>query len=422
MKTIRKANKVIQKYLGPQFVEDNIEYIENKYVIRNENLYYNCLTDEIVLADKTEDRDQLIRRWYLVPKYFDIKSVDHLIRQNYKRTAYGPGSFLKRNYIIFTTTACNASCEYCFEKGMRPLTMSKEVGLDVANYIIKSHDPSRKFKIKWFGGEPLVNKEAINVISDALNDAKLNYYSDISSNGDLLDLCTDEELRNWKVTGIQFTLDAVGEEYDRIKGLPNGAYERLKKSVSRLEKLGIKAKIRIHVNTKKEEKPWYKIVDEFKDFSNVTMYARLLYQESSKSDYDELLALEDYITDNTGKVFFPIFSINSHCMADNSRMACITPNGELSPCEHYAYGELMYGSIYSSEHKYDVHKEWGKRRKTSEEMCLSCPLYPLCRQNTMCPAEGKCSEGYQYYQIETIKRALRKKVEEINGRDSNTDN
>ena len=102
-------------------------------------------------------------------------------------------------------------------------------------------------------------------------------------------------------------------------------------------------------------------------------------------------------------------------MSDSRKIACITPTGNLSPCEHFAYGEHVYGSIYSKDRNEDILKKWSVREKYVTPTCKNCPLYPSCRKIVMCPAEGKCSEGYQYYQIETIKRALRKKVEEING-------
>lgn len=409
--------------LGVQYEEVGRNYKYSNYLIREGNAIYNSLTDEIVFVqDEIKDRKELIRRWFLVPENFDVLTASDIIRQSHLGKQSGPGKNLKTNYVIFTTTACNGSCEYCFERDYKNITMSKDVAEDISKYIVRSHAPAVKIGIKWFGGEPLVNKNAINIISSRIEN-KVDFKSTMCSNGDLLSDCTDEEFKLWKLSSIQLTLDDVGDSYDRIKGLNSGAYSRLKETVSRLSDLNILAQLRIHFNPDKGIEPCLKIVDEFKNYKNVQMYSRILYDSASVDDYKKLLTIEQAILDaKRGSFNIPKQGIGSHCMGDNSHVACITPEGLLTPCEHYAYGEHIYGSIYSKNKRQDILDKWSVREKYVTPFCKECPLYPSCRKLVMCPAEGKCSDGYQYYQIETIKRALRKKVEEINGRDSNTNN
>ena len=413
MKQLRNTQKWVITALGPQFIETGVEYIESPYLIKEGNAVYNSLTDEAVLIeDISKDKNELIKRWFYIPKNLDVKTLSYLIRQ--KRIPRK--ELYKGTFIIFTTTACNAHCKYCFEKGFETLTMSEKTANDVAEYIIKTAPKSSEIKIKWFGGEPLLNKKAMNIISEKVKNAGIKYWCEISSNGDLLPSCTDDELRLWNPRIIQFTADSVGTEYDKIKGLPNGAYDRLKKNIERLANVeGIKVRInlRIHFDQKKSSDICYKIINDFKDYENVMPYVRLLYDETTKDDYKELLKIEDWMLENLKihpTLSFPSFTPGIHCMADNPTNACITPTGELSPCEHYAYGEHLYGTIYSEKKNNDVLQKWKAREKYQEKMCDSCPLYPACRRIVMCPAKGICSDGYQYYQIETIKRALRKKV------------
>lgn len=422
---IKEPHKLILKIFGVQTVEEGLEYVLSKYVIKEGNAYYNCLTGEaIYVTDEKRERSELIRRWFYLPKDMNPEALAHLLRQNFVTSQSGPGSNLKGSVVIFTTTACNANCKYCFENGYKVMTMSRETASDVADYMIKMRPRTKEvIKIKWFGGEPLVNKDVISIISTKLKDAGIPYSASLSTNGELLDKCTVEELKLWNLRAVQITVDAIGPEYDDIKGMPKGSYEHLKENVKRLESLGIRVNVRVHYDPERCSDICYKLVDEFKDYKNTIIYTRLLYGTESIEYQKELLKIEDYIMDSKKNSFgFPLFNPGTHCMGDNRRVACITPDGSLSLCEHYAYGENIYGSIYSNSRNESLLRKWSQKEKYTRESCKECPLYPSCRKLVMCPAEGKCSDGYQYYQIETIKRALRKKVEEINGRDSNTNN
>ena len=418
MKTLKEPNKKYVGVLLTQRIESGLEYVESPYIVKNDNLFFNTLTAEAVLVeDKKKDRSELIRRWFYIPKSMDPSVLAHLIRQKDLLIYSGPGSNKKSLYTIFTTTACNASCSYCFEKGYDVYTMSLDTADRVSKYIIETRDKRAPVQLKWFGGEPLVNKEVINRISKNLIDSNVDFIGGIISNGNLLETCSDEELKDiWKVKTIQLTFDDIGIEYSKIKGLSSDAYARLLTNIERLEKLGIRVNARIHYNELLGIEPCLRVVEDLKDFKNVSMYARIVYGEETVQNYSNILEIENRINSyGKNRIAFPVYGNPTHCMADNSRMATITPEGKLTPCEHYAYGEHIYGSIHSKTINNDILKKWSVREKYVSPSCKECPLYPSCRKIVMCPAEGKCSEGYQYYQIETIKRALRKKVEEING-------
>ena len=425
MKTLKEPDKIVTLSLGTQTYEPNIKYVDNPYIIREGKALFNTLTDEAVLLEDNDSETELVRRWMLIPETTDVRTLMYLIRQKRIAGRNGPGSNLKSFYTIFTTTACNAKCEYCFEKDSKILTMSEEVAEKVADYIIESQLKGKKpIRLKWFGGEPLCNKNVINIISKKLIDNDVNFTAQITSNGDLFDTCTDKELTDiWRLTSVQLTVDDIGSKYDSIKVLPTGAYERLKKTIERFSKLKIRVHLRIHFNPEIGFKVCKNIIEEFKNYPNILMYTRLIFHNESKEYYDELLKVEAEI-ESTGKnsYSFPNYSTPNHCMADSLRMVTITPEGYLVPCEHYTYGEHVYGSVFTKRKNQEILDKWALREKYTKDECKSCPLYPSCRKLVMCPAEGKCSDGYQYYQIETIKRALRKKVEEINGRNSNTDN
>lgn len=412
MKIIKKIKDYIYNTIGLQNVENDIEYVKSQYVIEDGNAIYNTITGEAILIEDLEkDKNYLISHWFFVPKDMDICSISHLIRQKRLFASKNSLKYNKKNlYVIFTTTACNAACSYCFEKDYDIYTMSEKTALDVANYIEKTADKTKPITLKWFGGEPLCNKKVINIICEHLNNKGINFLSIMTSNGSLLDECTDKEIKNvWKLKKIQLTFDDIDGEYDKIKNLPTGSFDRLVTNMFRLKQLGVIIELRIHYNPLKGKQTCIKIANKFKNFSNVRMYAALVYDSMSEKYFKELLEIEDYLhnINHKGYYFLNPDSI-IHCMADSPKMIGITPDGGLTPCEHFAYGKNIFGTIYKKEIDENILQTWSARYKFTDKKCKICPLYPSCNKLIMCPAEGKCSEGYQYYQIEKIKRALKK--------------
>ena len=409
MRLINKANRYMMRLLGNQYIDDTKEYAPHKYLIRDENRLYNVLTNEAVLVEDWEaDREELIRRWFYTPPDFDVCSAAYLSNSRMLSISEGPVSS-KGLYVIFMTTACNAACEYCFELGSKVITMAEDTAEDIAEYISKHSNPDVAVRVRWFGGEPLVNKKCISIIASELNRLGVKFNSEMLTNGDLFNEVTDDEIKLWNLQNVQFTIDTVGEKYDAIKHLPAGAYERIKKTTERLGALGIHISIRVHLDPDRGVDEARKVVDEFKGYDNVGIYTRLLYKSVTKKDYEDLLELEDYIV-STGKMRhnFKQFGSPRHCMADSSGTACITPEGLLTPCEHYAYG-VTYGSIYKKAVDGGMLKEW-KRRTKDAKKCGDCVFFPTCKLLKNCPAEGSCEEGYNFYLTETIKRAMRERT------------
>ena len=386
--------------IGNQNKLPGVEYVEHDYVIRVGDVVYNALTGEVAIVDEN-DRDEMIKRWFLAPKGMNLAGLAHMTRQ--AAHSMKKARWINR-YVVFTTTGCNGDCAYCFQHGLDPVPMSDQTAEDVATFILKNANVGLMTNIRWFGGEPLTNKAVITHICQRLKDTRRRYTSSMSSNGDLFDTVTDEEVELWQLKNVQFTIDAVGDEYDRIKGLPAGAYERLKATIKRFPNISVG--IRVHYDPAKGTETCFQIVDDFKAFPNVIMYAAMLYDgQKTQEDYENLLKIEDYMI-AAGKMTpkLPSMTPDVYCMADSANQACITPVGDLTVCEHYVTGE-SYGSIYSAERDQAVLDRWAEKVK-DRDSCESCPLYPSCEMICRCESAGVCSDGYRYYQIEKIKRAL----------------
>lgn len=103
------------------------------------------------------------------------------------------------NYVIFTTTDCNARCFYCYELGRSRIPMSVETAHKAADYI-SAHCGGENVSIQWFGGEPLFNKNIIDIISSDLAAKGVEYTSIMISNGYLFDDATVKQaVKLWKL-------------------------------------------------------------------------------------------------------------------------------------------------------------------------------------------------------------------------------
>lgn len=124
-------------------------------------------------------------------------------------------SFSNKNLglTLFITERCNFRCVYCYED-FKLGKMNSEVISGIKNLIRNRIKELDSLSLSFFGGEPLLNKPAIYLLSQwASKKCKENntkYLSDITTNGYLLNEKTIDDLINSHVTSFQITID--GEE------------------------------------------------------------------------------------------------------------------------------------------------------------------------------------------------------------------
>ena len=407
MKVLKAGSSGLYSTLGQQTEEAGIEYDYHKYLIRYEDVIYNSFTGEVVrVEDEENDRRELISKWFMIPKDLDPRGLSYLSREN--RISKSKTITTVNRYTIFTTVKCNAACEYCFQHGGIDASMSRETANGVATYILNNSSRLEPIKITWFGGEPLVNREPINVICTRLRNQNVPYQSEMSSNGYLFDKVSDGEVYLWNLKKVQFTADLPGDAYDKMKGLPSGAYEKLKETAKRFENLSVLAQIRVHYHPEFGLDVAKQIVDDFKGYKRVSMYPAMIYDEHrTKEDYDNLLKLEDYMIESGVLRYVPSSPGRPvYCMGDNPSSRCIRVDGTFTTCEHFYEGNTI-GSITATETDYDLLHEWQRKRK-HEIKCYDCPLFPACELLANCPSIGKCEDGYGYFRVEEIRNALRR--------------
>lgn len=224
-----------------------------KYVLRVDHegntALHNVVTGQLVLLDRDEIdvinslptgyapvMDALIADHYLVPEAYDehkqVVNLRSVLRAMMPKPKY------ITHYTILPTTACNARCYYCFEQGVKPVTMTGETADQVVKFIAEHCGPEKTVRISWFGGEPTIAAHRIDQICNGLMAKGITFVSDITSNGYLFDVNMVSRAHDlWHIKSIMISVDGVGQTYNKVKAYldtHDDPYERVMRNVGLL--------------------------------------------------------------------------------------------------------------------------------------------------------------------------------------------
>ncbi len=445
MTIIKEPHKSVKQLIGEIEVFYGEEYRPISFAllvnVSGHSAAYNSLTGELLLIDEQEEKllksdkvvlekgmEDLVKKSFLVPiEHDDMQLRDEvvdfccIINSNKK-----PESF-----VIFPTTDCNARCFYCFELGKKHLNMSDEVARDTLKYILESG--KKNISLKWFGGEPLYNSRAVDIITEGLRDAGVEYGSQMVSNAYLFDDTRIEKAKNlWKLRHVQVTLDGTEKIYNRIKAYiyrdGKSPFQVVMDNIERLLKADMYVSVRLNMDNYNFE-DLLELVDilheRFGGYKKIGVSSSRLYELSDRpnsihTDIERAelgrkwLELEDKISKLGMHRVRPLAkSITYHrCMADSDETVVIFPDGHLGKCEHYI-DDRFIGDIYNGITDI-TENDIFKKRIDASEICKGCKMYPLCVNLKACPAtevSGICDEASRQYKEKDLYRSVEQTVE-----------
>lgn len=436
MREILKPIGAAEKLCGIQKEKTQSEYRKTKHCITvpcgDGELWYHTLTGEMLLikdadAEKTM-RSELIRKWFLVPTDFDENKYSDDIRR--LSAMLKPKSERKNDFTVFTTTDCNARCFYCYEKGVKRIPMSDKIAKDAADHIAMSCGGD-SVRLRWFGGEPLYNIRAIDIITSELSKKGIAFKSSMTSNGFFLTKDVSKKaVDDWKLGSVQITIDGTEKVYNRTKAFVDDCenpFLRVLDNIDHALDAGIKVFIRLNVD-KGNAADMTDAVDvlgkRFGGRKNCRILIALLRSFAGK--VNEFDAEEDAV-----KCYFDLaekirsyglfedkslsreFVVN-RCMADSDLSEVILPDGKLGKCEHFSDRELI-GSIYSPEKDEKMIAAW-RTRITVADMpeCEDCPLYPKCINIQKCEwTKNGCPLSVRMIRIRKTKEQILREYEKM---------
>lgn len=329
--------------------------------------------------------------------------VDELKELSIKRnfTKYSIGSL---GLTIAPTLACNFKCIYCYETS-KPGVMSEKTQSDLIEFVRSHIKTINSLDVSWYGGEPLLTKEIIYSLSEKLIDLcsqnNVEYNAYMISNGSLLDDLTIRKLEEYKVRGIQITLDGPPEIHNsrRICKSGEGSFDIIIEHINRVLLLSnIQVSIRInldrtnsnHLNNLLEILSEKLVSKDVKiSFGQVTASTDACKSiESScynnKEFAKEVLyyytLLKEHGFDKFNKFPYPQLMLN-YCCAELINSFVIDHEGYMYKCwNEVGNYKSSVGNI--SDGSYDLtnfrNAKWVERNPIDYDDCRNCALLPVC--------------------------------------------
>lgn len=443
MQTIVEPKANIYKLWGKQRIRDEDTYRRMKYTLQAEHdgnvLLHNVVTGQLVILNPDEaalmeklpfkhcsEMDQMIEDHFLVPDLYEESHQVTKIREVLRKLENAKQKPYIAHYTILPTTACNARCYYCFERGSRIVTMTEQTAQAVADFIIAHCNDEKSVSISWFGGEPTVAHHRIDQICQELKNKDVRFTSDLITNGYLF----DEEMARkaktlWNTTRVQITVDGTENTYNRIKAYADvcdSPYKRVLDNIGRLMENGIRVGLRMNFdigNYREFENLLKELKDRYSDRRLLQVYVHPVIGEhpdvSGKVIHADDAWFDEKILELNGmarelgllspKNKLPYLRFRG-CQASNDEYATITPEGYLVSCPEQYGEDQIIGNIWDGITNYDTVNTW--KEFSEYPRCIDCVLFPDCSRLKRCSAKDRCcymSENMQQYR-ESMKHKL----------------
>lgn len=425
MITIVEPKEYIDKLWGKQRIERGENYRLMQYVLKIEHdavlLLHNVVTGQLVILEQKEadvisrlpaehnsDMDALIADHFLVPLEYDEHEQVLNLRSILQKLTDAKPKTAVTNYTILPTTACNARCYYCFEKGTKFHTMTAETANDVVKYIVENCGDQKEIVITWFGGEPTVAANRIDQISEGIRKQGVKFRSAMITNGYLF----DEEMVNrakrlWNLKSLQITVDGTEESYNKIKAYPGvkgSPYRRVMRNIGLLLNAGIIVGLRMNYDLS-NYKEYYSLVEEaierFGQHKLLSVSAHPVVGKYVNADgviehaSDEWFLNKQVEMSNIvqshglrkNELKLPYMNFEA-CAAYNESAVSITAEGGLVRCPEQFERDQFVGTVKTGVTNRNIIALW--KEVADYPTCKSCKLFPNCVRLTRCGNKSYC--------------------------------
>lgn len=304
---------------------------------------------------------------------------------------------------IAPTLACNFKCVYCYETS-KPGKMSVETQNSIFDIVKSQASALSHLDITWYGGEPLLAVDIITNMSEQFmkisEENGIEYSAYMISNGALLTDDIISKMIQYKIKGIQITVDGPKEIHDsrRISKDGGSSFNVIINNINKLLERKIDVSIRINVDKTNEselnsllaylEKTL--VSHEIKiTFGQVTAYTEACCSiesscynngEFAKQLLDYYQLLRKYGFGMSNPFPYPTSKYN-YCCAELMNSYVVDHEGYLYKCWN-EIGNSVHAVGNVNEKVFDLANDkngiWILNDSFESEKCNSCNLLPLC--------------------------------------------
>ena len=309
---------------------------------------------------------------------------------------------LEMSLTIAPTFLCNMDCEYCFTQ--KDTAVITDEILNKIYKMIERHLSKRKawVNIIWFGGEPLIGINLIEVFMKQLTEkfGKDRIHSMIVTNGYLLDEPMLKRLLEMNINTIQITFDGDQKRHDQFRKTKTGepSYKTIFQNVINILKTDYNFLLNLRCNFFPDdvisaESFFSEIKDVLSGDSRVSIQLKPVLNFSSErsdkffNDYFEIEPAKHRIAialskkDNEIRREMPQPRLR-WCSSGEKNIYNIGPLGELYFCKsEFGRKDAVIGSlgdngeIIWNEHFNNVHHLYNT---SVSEQCMDCNRLPIC--------------------------------------------
>lgn len=356
------------------------------------------LSDGVIRLGSVEDDFYMFLRdnKFIVSRW---EEDDLIMLERYKRTEMCFDSSVL-GLIICPTLSCNFNCSYCFEGRQKKYgLMSHEVVDNIINFF-KSQKNYDNFSVTWFGGEPTLAFNVIELLTKKFIAMYPNYSNaGLMTNGYLLDKDKVDKLNELRIGEIQITIDGPDESHDKIRKNKDGkpTYNKIIQNIDYLVESSYGGKCSIRVNLDKKNKNEYvdlylNLKNRYKD-SCIRIYPDAIRYVSdnnhdkacvlSKFEWTDFLINAYNNSEMIGGIdFYPKSNVCNICTANSCNRYVIGPEGEIYKCwEDVGKKNMIVGSVNNDNPitnlnliaQYSIGTD-----PFDDKECTQCSVLPIC--------------------------------------------
>ncbi|MBF0310662.1 MAG: SPASM domain-containing protein [Magnetococcales bacterium] len=362
------------------------------------DLYARAEKGELLLSDPR--LGDFAEAGYLVEETpaLQLEAFEH----RYREVRFDPASL---TLTIAPTSACNFSCDYCFQGLDKPnRKMSPEVQEAFIRFLAPKLATLKELNITWYGGEPLMALPVIRSLSRRMlilcNKARVRYSAFIVTNGWHFDRATAEELYQLRVTSAQVTFDGPAMYHDLRRPLSGGrpTYERIVTNLREvIDNLPIQVSVRVNIDARNKDQV-RELLDDlaargfgrrghfrvyFAPVEAITEPCHACSQvDLGKQAYGRLEAeLYRYAVER-GLCGLPKPALFlGNCQAIRRNGLLLAPDGALHKCWDTMHDPaLKVGTIFQPEKLEEdpLFRRWLEWSPFANPVCRSCKILPIC--------------------------------------------
>lgn len=311
------------------------------------------------------------------------------------------------------TIQCQFECPYCFENGsdrgrpMKPEVLSQS--LDWFREYLRLHPEVDSFRLKFFGGEPLLCKgiieQALIGYQSLCRESNLDFWIEITTNGELLDEKTAELFSRYSWRRVQITLDGPREVHDsRRFGRKNRpTYENIMRNIVMLLSTdyipAVDIRMTLDVGTRDHLRQLIDELDAFGCHSRIRLSLGLTTPSLSvtpgRMTQEELAEAALSTWEYAKAKGFEIpeeFIAGPLCVAVAKHAAVLQPDGNLQKCFCTSgRPEFNFGHVAQKPRTYTQDPRFEQWKRTDECIQERCEYLPVCGGG--CTFEAIVQEG-----------------------------